>query len=271
MDNRPVGIFDSGLGGLTAVTALRALLPGESIVYFGDNGRNPYGLRSVQELRRMAQEDLELAASFNAKAVIAACGTVSSVAGDVLANFRLPVFNVLDASTAKIAKTPGDAPLGVIATSASIKNGAFERRLRTLCPGREIVAAPCQDFVRLIESGHTSPEDEALRESVEESLAVIKERGVCALLLGCTHFGVISEAISAYLGAEVELVDAAACAAGSMAEYLIANDMCAGRGEESYYTSGDPASFEHYASALLGYSISGKVGTAQAGGAETEI
>lgn len=269
MDNRPVGIFDSGLGGLTAATALRALLPGENIVYFGDNGRNPYGVRSVQEIRRMAREDLELAASFNAKAVIAACGTISSIAGDVLAAFRLPVFNVLDASTEKIAKTPGDAPLGVIATSASIKNGAFARRMKTLCPGREIVAAPCQDFVRLIESGHTSPDDEVLMKSVEESLAVMKERGVCALLLGCTHFGVISAAISAYLGAEVELVDAAECAAAGMAEYLTANDMCAEQGTDEYYTSGDPRSFAYYASPLLGHSISGRVHSAEAGKAET--
>ena len=107
MNNRPVGIFDSGLGGLSALRVLRQLLPEENIVYFGDTGRNPYGVRSPEELRRMAREDMELAASFGAKAIIAACGTVSSTAPDVLASFRLPVFNVIDASVAALAAVPG--------------------------------------------------------------------------------------------------------------------------------------------------------------------
>lgn len=265
MDNRPVGIFDSGLGGLTAVKALRMLLPDENIVYFGDTGRNPYGTRSVPELRRMAQEDMELAAGLGAKAIIAACGTVSSTAGDVLRSFRLPVFNVIDASVEAMAAVPGDAPLGIIATSASIKNGAFRKRLAELCPGREIVDAACQDFVRLIESGHTEPSDALLRESVEESLGIMRERGVCALLLGCTHFGVISAAISDFLGADVELVDAAACAAQSMRDYLVHSGMTGTGGRDEYYTSGSTASFAGYASALLGWNIEGRVHEASAG------
>lgn len=266
MDNRPVGIFDSGLGGLSALRVLRQLLPGENIVYFGDTGRNPYGVRSPEELRRMAREDMELAASFGAKAIIAACGTVSSTAPDVLAAFRLPVFNVIDASVAALAAVPGDAPLGVIATSASIKNGAFKRRLTALCPGREIVDGACQDFVRLIEQGHTDEHDPQLVAAVEEYLAPLKARGVCALLLGCTHFDFAEHAIRNYIGREVRIVSASGCTAQSMCDYLRAHDLTGAGGATEYYTSGSAESFAANAGALLDEELVGRVRTASAEG-----
>ncbi len=194
-------------------------MPDENIIYFGDTGRNPYGVRPQEELRRMARQDMELAAALGAKAIIAACGTVSSTAPDVLAGFRLPVYNVIDASVKKLAAVPGDAPLGVIATSASIKSGAFRRRLEALCPGREIVDIACQDFVRLVETGHTAAGDEQLAAAAEEYLAPMREKGVCALLLGCTHFDFAADAIRKCLGGAA-LVSAAGCAAESMCAYL---------------------------------------------------
>ena len=266
MNNRPVGIFDSGLGGLSALRVLRQLLPEENIVYFGDTGRNPYGVRSPEELRRMAREDMELAASFGAKAIIAACGTVSSTAPDVLASFRLPVFNVIDASVAALAAVPGDAPLGVIATSASIKNGAFKRRLQALCPGREIVDAACQDFVRLIEHGHTDENDAELIAAVEGYLAPLKARSVCALLLGCTHFDFAEHAIKIYIGRDVRIVSASGCAAQSMCGYLREHDLLGAGGTTEYYTSGSAESFTANAGALLGQNIAGHVHTASAEG-----
>ncbi len=266
MDNRPVGIFDSGLGGLSALRVLRQLLPEENIVYFGDTGRNPYGVRSQTELRRMAQEDMELAASFGAKAIIAACGTVSSTAPDVLAAFRIPVFNVIDASVAALAAVPGDAPLGVIATSASIRNGAFKRRLRELCPGREIVDGACQDFVRLIEHGHTDEHDPELTAAVEEYLAPLRARGICALLLGCTHFDFAGNAIRNYIGRDVRIVSAAGCAARSMSDYLKVHALTGTGGTTEYYTSGSADSFAANAGALLGEDIAGHVHTASAEG-----
>lgn len=136
MDNRPIGIFDSGLGGLTAVKALRELLPEEDIVYFADSGRVPYGARPVEQLRRMAVQDMDFVANHGAKAIIAACGTVSSNAPDLLAGYRLPVFGVLRPGVEAMSRVPGSAPLGVIATAASIRSGAFQRSLEECCPGR---------------------------------------------------------------------------------------------------------------------------------------
>ena len=195
MDNRPIGIFDSGLGGLTAVMALRRLMPEENIVYFADSARVPYGEKSREELLVMARQDLDLLASFSAKAIIAACGTVSSNAPHILEGYPLPVCGVLNPGIEAMARVPGRAPLGIIATAASIKAGAFRRALTEKAPGRQIIDLPCPDFVPLIESGHTSPQDPALRRAVEEALAPVKAAGAGALLLGCAHDGWGSAAI----------------------------------------------------------------------------
>lgn len=254
MDNRPVGIFDSGLGGLNSLKALRALMPNENIIYFGDTGRNPYGVRPAEELRIMARQDMELMAKLGAKAVIAACGTVSSTAGDILAGFRLPVINVIDASVQRLAQTASDAPLGIIATSASIKNGAFKRRLAALCPGREIIDIACQDFVQLIESGHTDKDDEMLAEAVARYLAPMREAHVGALLLGCTHFDFAADAIRAYLGRDTALISAAGCAAENMRDYLTAHALTGESAEAAteYYTSGSTSEFAAHAARFLG-------------------
>ena len=236
MDKRPVGIFDSGLGGLTAVSALHALLPEENIIYFGDTARNPYGTRPPEQLRKMARENLDLMASFNVKAVIAACGTMSTNATNVLQQSETPVFNVLDASVKAMAAVPGERPLGVIATDASIRSGGFTRALQLSCPGREILAVPCQQFV----AHHLKP---------------LKEAGITALLLGCTHFGLMGEAISAYLGGDVKLVSASACAAGAMARFLTENALTGGDGEIRYFTSGEASNFEKMAEVFLGVPV----------------
>ena len=252
MDNRPIGVFDSGLGGLTAVKALRELMPHENIIYFADSARVPYGPRPVAQLRRMAQQDMELVASFGVKAMIAACGTVSSNAADVLKAFEVPVFGVLEPGIAALCETQGDAPLGIIATEASIRSGSFTKAAEALCPGREIIGIPCPDFVTLIESGHSSADDELLKEAVERYLKPLKEAGAAALLLGCTHYGIISEAIENYLGKDVKLVSAARSAAEKICGYINGNGLCGGEGRTEYFTSGRKEDFDAAAGLFLG-------------------
>ena len=259
MDNRPIGIFDSGLGGLTAAEALRELLPDENIIYFGDTARMPYGTKSVKALRQMALQDMDFLNSLGVKAIIAACGTVSSTAPDLLSAFPLPVFNVLDASVKAMAATEGDGPLGIIATRASIESGVFKKRISELCPDREIIALPCQSFVELIESGHHHRDDPLVRQAVALELKDMRGHGVSALLLGCTHFGYFSEAIKDYLGRNLRLVSASHCAAERLRDYLEAHDMRGQGGRESYYTSGSAREFERRSSLLLGRSVEGLV------------
>ena len=259
MDNRPIGVFDSGLGGLTAVKALRELMPEENIIYFGDTGRMPYGPRSVEQLRRMARQDLAFVGSFGVKAVIAACGTVSSNAGDILESYSLPVVGVLKAGVNALARTGGRGCAAVIATQASIDSGSFARAFAEATPGRPLVSVACPALVPLIESGHTAPDDRALLAALKEYLGPIKEAGASALLLGCTHYGIIEDAIRSVLGPDVALVCASESAAREMRAYLTENQLTGGEGREEYYTSGSVEAFTAAASALLGRGIEGRV------------
>lgn len=251
MDNRPIGIFDSGLGGLTALQTFRELMPEEDIIYFADSGRVPYGSRPVEQLRRMAKQDLDFLAGKGVKAIIAACGTVSSTAPDLLDSFRLPTVGVVRAGAEELSRRGGDAPIGVIATVASISSGAYQKVLGELCPQRRVIAVPCPEFVPLIESGHSGAEDELVQAAVARQLRPMKGAGVSALLLGCTHFGIIETAIAAYLGGGTELVSASACAAARLRELLLDREMTGGSGREKYYTSGSREEFSRLAGALL--------------------
>lgn len=251
MDNRPIGFFDSGLGGLTAVRALRRILPEENIVYFGDTARMPYGAHTTEELRVMARQDLDFVAEKGVKCILAACGTVSSAAPEVLDGFGVRTFNVISATAREAARQAG-GPIGVIATAASIRSGGFQRALRASCPDAEILAVPCPDFVPLIESGRYSPEDAALRRAVEEYLTPIRDGGARALVLGCTHYGLIEEAIRAFLGDGVRIIEAADCAAKELAGWLRAEEKCGGSGEERFFTSGSTEDFSRLSAVFLG-------------------
>lgn len=257
MDSRPIGVFDSGLGGLTALRELRRRMPEENIVYFGDTGRLPYGEKTLEQLRVMASQDLELIARQGVKAILVACGTLSSNTPELLDGFSLPCFGVLRPSIAAMARTPGDGPLGIIATAATIRSGAFERALRAACPGREIRPVPCPDLVPLIESGHTGPEDPLLLDAARRYTASLRD--CAAVLLGCTHYGIVEEALRLFLDEGTLLVSAAACGAEAVADYLEEQGLRGGNGEERYLASGDPAAFAASASLLLGRSLEGLV------------
>lgn len=257
MDPRPIGVFDSGLGGLTALTELRRLMPEENIVYFGDTGRLPYGEKTLPQLRCMAGQDLALIASYGVKAILVACGTLSSNTPELLDGFSVPSFGVLRPSIEAMARTPGQGPLGILATAATIRSGAFARALRAACPGREIIPVPCPDLVPLIESGHTDPGDPLLRSAAERYTAPL--RGASAVLLGCTHYGIVEEALRVFLGPETVLVSAAACGARAVRDYLEEEALRGGEGRETFLVSGEPGRFAELAELLLGRSIAHRV------------
>ena len=257
MDNRPIGVFDSGLGGLTAVRELRRILPDENIIYFGDTGRMPYGGRPRAQMRTIARQNIAFAESFGVKMILAACGTISSNAQDILAQNETKAVGVLTPGAERLAAA-GRKKLGVIATKTSIESGAFQAEIGRLAPDAQLTAIACPEFVPMIESGHYLPSDPMVRDVVERSLEPLK--GVGALLLGCTHYGLIAEAISAYLGEDVILVGAADSAAQCLARYLRGHDMLASAGgSESYYTSGSTADFEALAPIMLGYELKSAV------------
>ena len=255
MNNKAIGVFDSGLGGLTAVRVLRALMPQENIIYFGDTGRMPYGGRPVSEIRQIARQNIAFVEEKGVKAIVAACGTISSNAQDILEENAVKIIGVLSPGCRELAET-GKKRLGIIATATSIASGSFERELKRFAPDAEVFAVACPEFVPMIESGHFEKDDEVVREVVERTLGTLKENEVEAILLGCTHYGIIAEAISDYLGSDVVLVGAADASARAMCAYLTENDMLAeDNAGESYYTSSSVQDFEALAPIMLSYEM----------------
>lgn len=258
MDARPIGIFDSGLGGMTAAKVLEELLPGEDILYFGDSGRMPYGGRTLEELRRFARTDAEFLQSHGVKAVLVACGTISSNAMDYLReNFDLPFFGVVQ-SACRTAAGCCAGRLGIIATQASIKSGAYEKGVKALNSSLEVISRACPSLVPLVESGHFLSGDPLAEEAVRRELKDIRDADVDTLILGCTHFPLLEELISGFVGRHVRLVSAGAEAARDLAAHLREQGLLSGKsggGTRRYFTSGDRAFFAASAEYFLGHPV----------------
>ena len=244
----PIGVFDSGVGGLTAVRCLRRLLPGEDIVFFGDTARVPYGSRSEAEIHRFARENLDYLLSFGVRAVLAACGTVSAIALEDLRDAPVPVCGVLLPAVRRAAALTRSKRVGVIATPASIGSGSYQRALEGL--GCAAFAAACPQYVPLAEQGRVQRGDPLVEEVTAEYLSPIRGAGVDTLILGCTHFPWFSEVIAAYMGEGVELVDCSAAAAEALVARL-GGGSTEGSGRLEIRVSGDPAAFAPLAERFL--------------------
>lgn len=207
-DTRPIGVFDSGIGGLTVVSALRRLLPNESIYYLGDTARVPYGGKSPATVQRYSLEIATLLLGEQAKTIIVACNTASALALDVLEErLPVPVTGVIRPGAAAANAATHNRHIGVIGTRATIKSGAYERALRELNPDARVTARACPLLVPLIEEGRLESEitDKVLLEYVQPLL----DDGIDTLVLGCTHYPLLRPAITRLLGDSVTLVDAA--------------------------------------------------------------
>ena len=188
MDHRPIGVFDSGLGGLTAVRELRRLLPGEDIIYFGDTGRVPYGSRSREILVRYARQDVAFLRTFDLKAIVVACGTVSTTALEVLVRENdIPVWGVVEPAAQAAAQATRNGRVGLIGTQATIRSGAYERQIAQENPAIQVLTGACPLFVPLVENGRFRPGDIVAETVAAEYLAPMREAGVDTLVLGCTH------------------------------------------------------------------------------------
>lgn len=261
MDNRPIGVFDSGLGGLTAVKELEKVLPLESIVYLGDTGRVPYGTKSRETVRNYARQDMQFLIGRNVKAVLAACGTVSSNAADIGAALPVPYFDVVEPAAKAAVAATGNGKVGVIATGASIRTDAYRKALLAANYRLEVYSQPCPLFVPLVENGFVSPQEEVTRLVAERYLAPIREAGVDTLILGCTHYPIISATISSVMGRGVTLVDSGREAALALAAALRErNGLCGGERSRKadYFVTDDPEDFIGVAELFLGHSVEGR-------------
>ncbi|HWS43077.1 MAG TPA: glutamate racemase [Pseudoflavonifractor sp.] len=259
MDRRPIGVFDSGLGGLTAVRELMRLLPGEDIVYFGDTGRVPYGSRSRDTIIKYARQDVAFLRTFDLKAIVIACGTVSTTALEVLeAENAIPILGVVGPAVAEAAAATRCGKVGLIGTQATIRTRAYEKALARLQPGAEVIALACPLLVPLVENGRFRPGDRVAELVVEEYLSPVKAAGVDTLVLGCTHYPLLADVIRAYMGPEVTLVNSGAACARQVAALLEANEgHCPGI--RRYFVSDRVDDFSVLASLFLGEDVRGDV------------
>lgn len=260
MRNHPIGIFDSGLGGLTAMKELETLLPDESIVYFGDTGRVPYGTRSSEIINQYAAQDIRFLKSQNIKVVLAACGTISSVARDVGKTCGLPFFDVLHATVQAAIRATKNGRIGVIATPATIASGSYRQEILKLRPELQVFEQPCPMFVPLVENGYISPHDEVTNLVVQRSLSPIRAKNIDTLILGCTHFPIIAPIISSVIGKDITLVNSGKEAALALSSYLRENDLLKAEGvptTKSFYVSDTTEIFSNVAEIFLGHTVSG--------------
>ena len=253
MDHRAVGVFDSGLGGLTAVRELRRLLPSENIIYLGDTSRVPYGGKSEETLIRYSQQDLAFLRSKDVKAALIACGTATTAALPTLQRENdIPVLGVVDAACRRAVEATRNKRVGLIATAASVRSGVYERTMRTMDGTIRTVSCACPLFVALVENGRYRRGDAVVELVAREYLEPMKATGVDTLILGCTHFPLLEDVIADIMGPDVTLVNAGAEAARELVAVLEKEDLLReGEGGLTLCASGEPGDFGELAAQFL--------------------
>ena len=228
---RSIGVFDSGIGGLTVVRALRELLPNENIFYLGDTARVPYGGKSAHTVERYSLEIATLLLEEDCKAIVVACNTASALALPKLeATSSVPVIGVIRPGAAAAVATTRNGHIGVIGTRATIKSGAYERAIQALDQDVRVAARACPLFVPLIEEGWL--EGEITNRVVREYLEPLVQDGIDTLVLGCTHYPLLRAAIGKFLGDAVKLVDSAQNCATAVRDLLEEENLRAEPGAE---------------------------------------
>jgi len=263
MDGRPIGVFDSGLGGLTTVKRLAELLPGEDIVYLGDTGRVPYGPRSRDTIIRYARQDAAFLAGFDIKAMVIACNTVCSVAYDVLDSiYDIPVYEVVSVPAKAAVSLTKNGKIGVIGTAATIRSCAYETELKKTAPDLFVYSIPCPLFVPLAENGRTDPNDIAALTIAGDYFTGLLRSGVDTLIMGCTHYPLLRNVISRVLGPGVTLIDSGAETAKLVAGDLRERNMLSPKsadGEIRYFVTDSTEGFTELASRFLESDVHGTV------------
>ncbi|MEO6525592.1 MAG: glutamate racemase [Gemmatimonadaceae bacterium] len=240
----PIGVFDSGLGGLTVAHAIMRQLPGESLVYFGDTARVPYGPKSPETVRRYSGEITSFLIEQGVKAIVVACNTATAHALSMLRDtLDVPVIGVVEPGARAAVRATRTGRIGVIGTAGTIRSEAYVRAIRAESADATVIALPCPLFVPLVEEGWTS--HDATRLVAREYLAPFLDNAVDTLVLGCTHYPLLKPMIADIVGPDVRLIDSAEETAADTRRMLAANELESRDGEASYrfIASDDPKQF----------------------------
>ena len=256
MDNRPIGVFDSGLGGLTAVRQLRQVLPGEDIVYFGDTGRVPYGSRGRETIIQYARQDIGFLLSRDVKFIVAACGTVSSTYPPAeSSHLPVPFTGVVGATARCAAAATCNGRIGVIGTQATIRSGSYQAVLRQLVPGVQLFAKACPLFVPLVENGYVNDGNPVTKLVIADYLTELRGTGIDTLILGCTHYPLLQKMIGEFMGPDVTLIDPGKSTANALDDALSALELKSSRtegGSVQFYVSDSTEGFAEQEALFLG-------------------
>lgn len=255
MNNDAIGVFDSGLGGLTTVKVLNEILPNENIVYLGDTARVPYGARSKETIYKYAKQDISFLLTHNVKMIIVACGTVSSIMiSKPIYEGDMPFTGVLTPSVQAACCKTKTGRIGVIGTPATIKSNGYGKAIRSINPEMSVIGKACPMFVPLVENGYTGRDNKVTKLIAAEYLSVMKKEKVDTLILGCTHYPIIKDIIADYMGENVALISPGEEAAKYAASHLASNKLLSDRkekGKNEFYVTDSIEMFTQSCSVFL--------------------
>ncbi len=254
--NSAIGVFDSGLGGLTVVKELIERLPHEHIVYYGDTARVPYGTKSKESIVEFSHENTEILLNRKVKMIVVACNSSSSYAINSLKKkYELPILGVIEPGASAAAEQTRNNRIGVIATSATVKSGQYARHIQRRNQRAEVISKACPLFVPLVEEGWF--DDPATRQIARRYLGELKQADVDTVILGCTHYPLLRDVIQRTMGRDVLLVDSAREVAQRVQRILHDKKLtrARGQGRHKFYVSDKPQEFGRIAQNFLGQSI----------------
>jgi glutamate racemase len=257
---RPIGVFDSGIGGLTVLRALTETLRGEDFIYLGDTARLPYGTKSYEVIQRYSRENSEFLLAKGIKMLVVACNTSSAVALTEISRLTVvPVIGVIEPGAAAVVKASRNGKIGIIGTEATIASGAYTRAIQALRPRAEIYTRACPLLVPLVEEGWT--ENEIAEQTVAFYLESLKQSGIDTLLLGCTHYPLLRGLFERVLGAGVRIVDSAGATADAVSKRLSALRLASVRrsGSQSFFVTETPERFVRVGRRFIGDQVESAV------------
>jgi len=261
MVEKSIGIFDSGIGGLTVLKEIVKVLPSENTIYLGDTARVPYGTKSDQTIKRYAFEDAQFLINQGIKLLVIACNTASAICTSFLReDLNLPIVEVIGPGAKKAAASTKLGRVGVIGTEATIKSGAYTSQIKTINPNIEVFSKACPFFVPLVEEAWDNGEDEfnlcELKTlTVKRYLKMLKEKRIDTLVLGCTHYPLLKETISKFMGEHVALVDSAEEIAKEVLKVMREEELCNrsdNKGQHKYFVTDTPDRFIELGKRFLG-------------------
>ena len=257
MNNKPIGVFDSGIGGLTVLKEVFRKLPDESTVYLGDTARVPYGIRSAETVTRYSFENTGFLVSMGIKALVVACNTVSAVSlEEIKGKLSMPVIGVIEPGARAAVRATRNKNVGVIGTEATVNSGAYARIIRAIDASIRVFSLPCPLFVPLAEEGLT---DDAIATMVAERyLKNLKEKGIDTLVLGCTHYPLLKDVIGKVMGEGITLIDSATETVSEIKETLVRNDIKGSPSRQplrKFYVTDAPEKFLKVGERFLGEKI----------------